>query len=94
MKGLTITPKLKLRDEDRKALLSWILKFLLPGMRRTTRSIHIMAAPKVQACVGTAVSIRKRHELRLCTYAAHSGHDPSPRIIFEHHVDGGEGSSF
>lgn len=44
-----MTPKLRLRDADRKELLSWILKFRLPGIIRTKRSTQMMEAPMTQA---------------------------------------------
>jgi hypothetical protein len=52
----TMTPKLKLREHAKKTLLSWILKFFLPGNRRTMLSTHIMEAPRTQAkcCHGLA----------------------------------------
>lgn len=47
--GLTITPKLKLREHARKTLLSSILKRFWPGNRRTTESTQMIKAPAMQA---------------------------------------------
>lgn len=44
-----ITPKLKLKDAARKALLSCILKFFLLGMYLINRSMHIMQLPITHA---------------------------------------------
>ena len=46
---LTMTPKLKLSDAERKVLLSWILKLCFPGMRWIIRSTHMIMAPATQA---------------------------------------------
>ncbi len=45
----TITPKLRLSEEDKNVLLSCILKFLFPGSKRTMRSTHIIADPNTHA---------------------------------------------
>ncbi len=50
--GLTITPKLRLSEEERKALLSCILKFRLLGISRMIKSTHIMLEPTTQALEG------------------------------------------
>lgn len=50
-KMLTMTPKLRLNDDARNALLSCIRKFLLLGMRRTRISMQMILAPRVQARV-------------------------------------------
>lgn len=42
-----MTPKLRLREEDKNGLLSCILKFLLPGTRRTRTSTHMIEAVTV-----------------------------------------------
>lgn len=47
-----MTPKLRLREQARKALLSWMRKFRLPGKSRTRESTQMMAAPKTQAGAG------------------------------------------
>jgi len=44
-----MTPKLRLREQARKALLSWIRKCFCPGNRRTNASTQMMVAPKEQA---------------------------------------------
>lgn len=44
-----MTPKLKLSEDDWKTLLSCMSKFSLPGMRRITKSTHIIQAPAMQA---------------------------------------------
>ena len=46
---LTITPELKLNEAERKALLSWILKFLYRGTKFAARSTQIIDDPKTQA---------------------------------------------
>ncbi|KAL1835072.1 hypothetical protein VTK73DRAFT_6327 [Phialemonium thermophilum] len=45
----TMTPKLRLSDEAKKVLLSWIRKFRLPGKRRTIKSTHMTLVPTTQA---------------------------------------------
>lgn len=50
---LTMTPKLKLREQARNVLLSCILKSFLPGRSRTKISTQMTLAPKTQA-VGRA----------------------------------------
>jgi hypothetical protein len=45
----TMTPKLRLREEERKALLSWILKFCWPGILHMIKSTAMIEAPSVQA---------------------------------------------
>lgn len=44
-----MTPKLRLSEEARKALLSWIRKDFWLGIRRTRKSTQMMVAPKQQA---------------------------------------------
>lgn len=44
-----MTPKLRLRAEARKTLLSWILKPLFPGSLHISRSIQMTEAPTMQA---------------------------------------------
>ena len=44
-----MTPKLKLKEEERKALLSWILKLRFPGKRRMIKSTQMILAPTTQA---------------------------------------------
>jgi hypothetical protein len=46
---LTITPKLKLKEADRKVSLSAIEKSCMRGKSRTMTSTHIMLAPSIQA---------------------------------------------
>ena len=49
---LTITPKLRLREDDKKALLSCILKLRLPGIRCISRSTQMMLEPNTHAGKG------------------------------------------
>lgn len=44
-----MTPKLRLSEEARKALLSWIRNDFWLGIRRTRKSTQMMVAPKQQA---------------------------------------------
>ena len=44
-----MTPKLKLSDEARKALLSWMRKWRLLGMRRMGMSMRMTDAPAMHA---------------------------------------------
>ena len=46
-----MTPKLKLREHARKALLSCMRKCFWLGMRRTTKSTQMMVVPAIQARV-------------------------------------------
>lgn len=46
-----MTPKLKLNEDDKKALLSWMLKFFLPGSMRMKTSTQTMHAPATQAVI-------------------------------------------
>ena len=46
-----MTPKLRLKDEERKTLLSCIRKFFFPGMCCIIKSTHIMLEPNTQAIV-------------------------------------------
>lgn len=82
----TITPKLRLSDSERKMSLSWILKSLFPGNRRTMMSMQMKEAPNTHAVCALAVvhcSTTKKH-----TNTAQRGHDPSSSVVFERH--GGE----
>ena len=47
----TMTPKLRLRDDERNALLSWILKYLheSSGIWQIKRSTQIIRAPSMHA---------------------------------------------
>lgn len=58
-----MTPKDKLNPVERKVLLSWILKFFLPGNCRTIKSTHIIDAPNVHAMPLTTVIIHPRASL-------------------------------
>lgn len=60
-RGLTMTPELRLRDEELKVSLSCIRKFFFPGMCCMMRSTHIMLEPKMQA----KVQLEKRSSLLL-----------------------------
>jgi len=46
---LTITPKLRLSEEDKNGLLSWTLKFRFPGICLMIRSTHMILEPTTQA---------------------------------------------
>ena len=46
---LTMTPKLKLNDEDKNASLSWILKSRHPGKHWIILSTQMRLAPTMQA---------------------------------------------
>ena len=48
-----MTPKLRLSEEARKALLSWIRKDFWLGNRRTRVSTQMIVAPKQQAELGS-----------------------------------------
>ena len=48
---LTITPKLKLSEQARNTLLSWMRKLRLLGIKRTRISTQIMLEPATQARV-------------------------------------------
>jgi len=86
MDGLTMTPKLRLREDERNALLSWILKYLHVsfGIWRIKRSTQMIRAPNMQAAI--FVSRSREHELGPRTDAAQSGHDPSSRVVIEPHL--------
>lgn len=58
-----MTPKLRLSEQARKALLSCMRKFLLPGRRRTRTSTQMMLAPKTHAMPLTKVMIHPRVSL-------------------------------
>lgn len=58
-----MTPKDRLNPVDRKALLSSILKFFLPGNWRIMRSTHIIDAPNVHAIPLTTAMIHPRVSL-------------------------------
>lgn len=47
--GLTMTPKLRLNDEDKNPLLSWIRKLRFPGILWTNKSIQMILEPTTQA---------------------------------------------
>lgn len=47
--GLTMTPKLRLNDEDKNPLLSWIRKLRFPGILCTNKSIQMILEPTTQA---------------------------------------------
>ena len=56
-KELTMTPKLRLREQARKTLLSCMRNDRLPGKSRTMASTQMMEAPKTQA--GAAHKVNK-----------------------------------
>jgi hypothetical protein len=53
--GPTMTPKLKLKDEARKPLLSRMLKCFWLGILRTSTSMHMILAPSRQAVTASAL---------------------------------------
>lgn len=77
---LTITPKLRLKDDARKMLLSCILKFRLLGMYLTSMSIHIMLAPTTQAA-GTCQCADLERAFPPLTYPTCRAHNPTSSII-------------
>lgn len=84
----SITPKLKLRDTDRKESLSWILKFFLPGNCLMRTSTHITEAPRTHAVAILACRSgchSSTHVKR--TDPAQCCHHPSSLVVRERHVD-------
>ncbi len=94
--GRTMTPKLKLSEQARNVLLSWIRKFLLPGNSRTTTSTQMMAAPRTQATQQSPKPLAeysaeaKGHAAQAAevapTDAAHDAHDPPSQIVINSRV--------
>ena len=82
-----MTPKLRLNDEDRNVLLSWILKSCHPGKHWTILSTQMMLAPTIQAIrVRKLVYGTARTSTRiLLTYTADTGHYPPTGVIVECH---------
>lgn len=91
---LTITPKLKLSDEDRNALLSCIRKFFLLGISRMRTSMQIMLAPAIHAKIKLVaysnwlLTSHLRGGLLCCmvgflTNATDDTHDPAAGIIVD-----------
>ena len=78
-----MTPKLKLRDEARKALLSWILKFLFPGIWRIMISIQMMLDPAMHASEALEPVLPAWCEARRSRLLprASAGHIPIPLVI-------------
>ena len=79
-----MTPKLRLSEDDRNTLLSWILKLRFPGIRRMMRSTQMILEPTTQARRQLGSRPYQYIDSKL-TYAAYAGHDPSSSIIVEHH---------
>lgn len=78
-----MTPKLRLSEQARKTLLSWMLKCRLLGIKRTSRSTQMMHAPSTQAAevqnakrVNQQSSVDGRGELR--ESSGMGGHLPTP----------------
>lgn len=63
--ALTMTPLLRLSDEERNALLFWIWKFFLPGNMRTTTSTKSIEAPSMQAARATSACENAAKEHRV-----------------------------
>lgn len=79
-----MTPKLRLREHARKALLSSMRKLCLPGKRRTNTSTQMTEAPKTQA---EGISDRHDDETGRRTDAADDAHDPPAGVIVEFPCD-------
>lgn len=85
-----MTPKLRLRDDERKTLLSCIRKLRFPGMHWMIRSTQMMLEPMTQAA-GASVSMPFVETSSCCpTDPAYAGHDPSACIIIERHLGCGQ----
>jgi hypothetical protein len=65
-----MTPKLKLREAERKASLSAIENFSMPGMRRTKTSTQMILAPTTQATPLIHVMIHPRVSLSMAMIVA------------------------
>lgn len=78
-----MTPKLKLNELARNALLSWIRKSRLLGMRRTSESTQMTLAPKTQAAIlwNVSTGCGGSGQGGQLTNAAHHTHDPAPGVI-------------
>lgn len=83
----TMTPKLRLNDDERNALLSWILKHLheSSGIWQINRSTQTIKAPSMHAINVLAVGPNKRTLVQY-TDAAQSSHYPSSSIITKDHL--------
>ena len=86
-----MTPKLKLREADKKASLSCILKSFFPGNLRMMMSTHIMDAPnthatRIHVSTHAAEGLESWGNVTRHTYAAQDRHDPSSLIVGEAHV--------
>lgn len=87
--GLTMTPKLRLREQARNTLLSSIRNFLWLGIKRTRTSTQMMLAPTTQADVIKEISRLRIREGRAAsgrgelsrTGTAHDAHDPPPCVV-------------
>jgi len=60
-----MTPKLKLNELARNTLLWFMLKFLLPGSSRISRSTHITLEPRTQAIRGERPQLASRNKIAL-----------------------------
>lgn len=63
-----MTPALKLKEQDKKALLSCILKFLLLGIMRMKMSTNMIEAPNMHA---STVSVRSEWGERMVAHLQH-----------------------
>lgn len=85
-----MTPKVRLRDDERKALLSCILKLRFPGMHWMIRSTQMMLEPMTQAVCASAY-VRCVERVSCCpTGATDAGHDPPAGIVIERHAAGSQ----
>lgn len=80
-KHRTMTPKLSDNDEERKALLSCILKFRCPGICWMIRSTQMIEAPAMHAMSKSAGMYRGRSSSQPPTYATEGSHDPSSCVV-------------
>lgn len=64
-----MTPKLRLREQARKALLSCMRKLGLPGRRRIMRSTQTMLAPKTQAVASERAWVSFQSEMQILSFA-------------------------
>ena len=78
-----MTPKLRLREAERKALLLEISKSRWPGKSRIMVSMHIMLEPRTHARERQSSFLNRIGLER--TYATDACHDPPSSIIVERH---------
>lgn len=67
---ITITPKLKLSDDDKNVSLSWILKLRLLGNFLTIMSTQMMEAPMMHAAVTVSTHLSGK-QTGLATHQHH-----------------------